>query len=394
MIRWLFYYCSLAKTFIWVLIWLGIQEYLFFDTLQDFKQSSEFGSTNALMGSGVAVAKASAAVINYNCAILVVSMCQMTISLLQGTLLGRIIPFEKHTGLHRMASVSILVYSLVHTIAHYVNYAKIPTSLFSLALKTGPGLTGHFLWLCFLLIMITSLLKRLRRWCFEAFWYTHYLALVFLLLLSFHGTFCFIKRDFGKPCPGSKTWKWLVGPCSLFILELAWREIRSRRFTFVSKVIVHQCGVVEVQIKKPSMLYRPGQYVQLNCPEVSFLQWHPFTITSAPEEGFVSVHIRVVGSWTRGFCSALGVTFDEKSGNISGYSAPERFPTVLLDGPYGSVSESFDRFEVAVCIGAGIGQTPFAAILKSMWYSITHPSQQLKLKKIIYYGISREVEVK
>lgn len=51
-------------------------------------------------------------------------------------------------------------------------------------------------------------------------------------------------------------------------------------------------------MKKPSMKYKPGQYLFLNCPDVSRLEWHPFTISSAPEEDFVSVHIRVVGDWT------------------------------------------------------------------------------------------------
>ncbi len=35
---------------------------------------------------------------------------------------------------------------------------------------------------------------------------------------------------------------------------------------------------------------------------VACVQWHPFTISSAPEESSVTVHIRVQGegSWTRG----------------------------------------------------------------------------------------------
>ena len=387
------YYLSLGKEIIFLLIWLGVQQYLFIDTLQSFHSNSQFASTNELTGYGVAIAKACAAVINFNSALLIVSMCQISITALQGSFLGRLLPFEKYRSMHRLASLSIVTYSLVHTGAHYYNYAQIPTNWFLLAFKTGPGLTGHFLWLSLLVIGGTSWFKWVRRWNFELFWYTHYLALVFLVLLNFHGAFCFVKRDFAPQCPGAHAWRWLVGPCTLFLLELSIREWRSRRFTFISKVIVHQANVVEIQLKKPSLVFKPGQYVQLNCPEVSFLQWHPFTITSAPEEGIVSVHVKVVGSWTRQLCGLLGVQFRQDSNESDGYAAPAQFPRILLDGPYGSVSESFDRFDVAICIGAGIGQTPFASILKSMWYSITHPTQTMKLKRIVYYGLSREVQV-
>ena len=43
---------------------------------------------------------------------------------------------------------------------------------------------------------------------------------------------------------------------------------------------------------------RPGQYTFINVPAVAVSEWHPFTITSAPDDPFVSVHIRVVGDWT------------------------------------------------------------------------------------------------
>jgi len=33
-------------------------------------------------------------------------------------------------------------------------------------------------------------------------------------------------------------------------------------------------------------------------PKIASTEWHPFTITSAPGDPFVSVHIRVVGDWT------------------------------------------------------------------------------------------------
>ena len=44
---------------------------------------------------------------------------------------------------------------------------------------------------------------------------------------------------------------------------------------------------------------RPGQYTFVNVPSVAATEWHPFTITSAPGDPYISVHIRCEGDWTR-----------------------------------------------------------------------------------------------
>ena len=393
MLKTLEYYLTFLPETIFLLLYIGLECFLFTNTFTDFKQNPQFLSTNELTGSGVALAKGCASVINFNTALLIGSMCRILITWMQGTWLSKVIPFHRNTQLHKLTAMSIILLSIIHTIAHYINYTRIPTNWLNLAVLTGPGATGHVIWIILLLVSGTSFIKSVKRWKFEAFWYAHYLSFLFVLILSIHGAFCFIKRDSAPACPGAKTWKWVIGPVSLFIIELFIKTIRSKRFTFISKVIIHQADVIEVQIKKPSFVFKPGQYVQLNCPEVSRLQWHPFTVTSAPEEGFVALHLRVVGDWTRQFAQRLGVQFNENDFKIDDYTAPEQLPDILIDGPYGSVSENYDKFEVAICIGAGIGQTPFSSILKSMWYSLTHPYMALKLKKVIFIQISRETQV-
>lgn len=59
-------------------------------------------------------------------------------------------------------------------------------------------------------------------------------------------------------------------------------------------------------MKKRGFKMGPGQYIFLQCPSVSQLEWHPFTLTSAPEEDFFSVHIRVIGDWTAALFKAFG----------------------------------------------------------------------------------------
>jgi len=53
---------------------------------------------------------------------------------------------------------------------------------------------------------------------------------------------------------------------------------------------------------------------------------------------------------------------------IDANMSTRELPTVRIDGPYGAPAEDVFDSEVAVLIGAGIGVTPFASILKHIWY--------------------------
>lgn len=64
------------------------------------------------------------------------------------------------------------------------------------------------------------------------------------------------------------------------------------------QIVMRPSKVLELQLIKNGFKMDVGQYVFLNCPAISQLEWHPFTMTSAPEEEFFSVHIRSAGDWT------------------------------------------------------------------------------------------------
>lgn len=74
----------------------------------------------------------------------------------------------------------------------------------------------------------------------------------------------------------------------------------------IVQVVTHSSGVLELHMKKHGFKMGAGQYIFLQCPSVSQLEWHPFTLTSAPEEEYFSVHIRVVGDWTAALFKAFG----------------------------------------------------------------------------------------
>jgi predicted ferric reductase len=46
--------------------------------------------------------------------------------------------------------------------------------------------------------------------------------------------------------------------------------------------------------------FQPGDYVSINLPRVALYEFHPFTISSAPEEtGYIRLHIQATGNWTK-----------------------------------------------------------------------------------------------
>lgn len=48
-------------------------------------------------------------------------------------------------------------------------------------------------------------------------------------------------------------------------------------------------------MQKPrDFLYQEGQYLMVNVPSVSKHEWHPITVTSAPLEETITLHIQVL----------------------------------------------------------------------------------------------------
>ncbi|CAG8718240.1 3648_t:CDS:2, partial [Ambispora leptoticha] len=374
--------------------------------------SDDFNNARSALGITFSIARSSALVLHVDAAMILFPVCRNLISLIRSTPLNNVIPFDKNITFHKAIGYSILTFSLVHTVSHWVNFYKLTLAqgggiitFLKLNFETGPGLTGYVM-LISLLIMVYTSQEKARRVHFNRFWYLHHLFIPFFAAWSFHGAFCMIKPDRPPYCKGiASFWKYWITSGTIYIGERILREIRARQKTYVSKVVMHPSRVVEIQIKKDSISTKAGQYIFLCCPEVSVWEWHPFTLTSAPEEDYISIHVRVVGDFTRTLAEKLGCNFEEEEklkkvsekkgatnknpGYLSGVSGVEVstnnpelkkvLPRVMIDGPFGSASEDVFKFEIAMLVGAGIGVTPFASILKSIWYRVNYPSKSTQL---------------
>lgn len=139
------------------------------------------------------------------------------------------------------------------------------------------------------------------------------------------------------------------------------------------------------------MQYKAGQWLFINCPDISANQWHPFTITSCPFDPYISIHVRQVGDFTRALANAVGAghsqagLYDELD-PMGMYEIAlqqgQEMPRLRVDGPYGAPAEDVFENEISILIGTGIGVTPWASILKNIWHMRLSSNPPKRLRRV------------
>lgn len=109
---------------------------------------------------------------------------------------------------------------------------------------------------------------------------------------------------------GQKFWLWSMWPIGLFVIEKVIRHVRSRSTTKLVSCKWVQSDVIRIRFSVKQFNYTPGQFLYINCPSVSKNEWHPFTITSAPEDDYVECHIKCKGHWTVPFGNLMVNTYN------------------------------------------------------------------------------------
>ncbi|KAJ5884720.1 hypothetical protein N7495_009230 [Penicillium taxi] len=359
------------------------------------------------------ISRGAALVLTVDATLILLPMCRILLRLIRPQIRWR--PLDESAWFHRQIAYALLVFTVVHVAAHYVNFYNIekdkirPESAVDMHFKTAAGITGHVMLLC-MMLMYTTAHARIRQQAYETFWYTHHLFIPFMLALYTHSTGCFVRdttdaispfagKEYWDHCLGYEGWRWELVAATLYLFERLYREIRSRRYTVITKVIRHPYAAVEVQFYKPSMKYKPGQWIFIQVPEVSNTQWHPFTITSCPFDPYISVHVRQVGDFTRALGDALGCG-PAQARDLEGLDPMgmyevalqngQTMPKLLIDGPYGAPAEDVFENEIAILIGTGIGVTPWASILKNIWHLRSSPNPPRRLRRVEFIWICKD----
>ena len=203
-------------------------------------------------------------------------------------------------------------------------------------LTTSPGILGMphgcanitgVALISILTIMVIGSLKWVRRsGYFQVFYCTHLFYWVYWGLLIFHAP------DFYK-----------IGTLFLivFTIEFTYRILNSlmgRGKTVVSAGVILPSRVTHLIIKRPAGFnFSPGDWVFIKIPQVARFEWHPFTISSAPEmHDTFHVHIRGVGEWTNGLYKHFE---DEYARQLAGMNLGEN----KMDKFRGTVRAKYDN---------------------------------------------------
>lgn len=325
----------------------------------------------------VQIARGCGACLNFNGALVLVPMLRHTLGWVRRRPWGHLLPIDDSIEIHRLVGEVMLGLALVHTVAHVLNLVL---DLTPAAWWSRANITGLVLLWVFGMMWLFSRERVRRSGSFEFFHHIHKLYFVWLGLMLLHGPVF---------------WMWVLLPGLGYALErLVRAETRSQPATLLGAQILPS-EVTRLDIARPRGFdYRSGDYVFLRIPAISRHEWHPFTLTSAPEDPHrITVHVRSLGNWTGtvyDYFAPPGTAPRAGPGRRRPLS-PDRPTTGLpvhIDGPYGTPSSDLLRCRHVVMIGAGIGVTPFASLLQSIWLRRQAPGHGEALEKIHFVWLS------
>jgi len=310
----------------------------------------------------IQIARGAGACLNLNAALIVIPMLRRTLTWIRRSPVGRYVPVDDAVSLHGLVGEVILLLSLAHAGAHAMSIWTRGLDPWTRANQTGIALLGLLLvsW-----IFSRSFVRRTGR--FELFHITHlsYFAIVPLLFLH-----------------GPNFWMWGTLPWVWYAGERLVRLRRSGSRVRVLSATPLTSGVTRLSLERPLWFpYNPCDYVFVRVPAVARHEWHPFTLTSAPQDDSrITVHIRQGGNWTSALAKRVPDILREGQEVIA-----------YVDGPYGTPSRHILDAPHAVAIAGGIGVTPFASVLQSLLSNAQDPdAPRPVLRKLRFVWLNRD----
>ncbi|KAM9311863.1 dual oxidase 1-like [Gastrophryne carolinensis] len=377
-----------------VVIFYGVSAGLFLERAYYYAFEAQHTGIAEVTLPGIIISRGSAATISFMYSYILLTMCRNLITFLRETFLNQYIPFDAAVDFHRLIAKTALVLAVLHSVGHAVNIymfsitplstlscifpkvfrddgSELPHKYYWWFFQTIPGFTGILL-LAILALMYVFSSRHFRRISFRGFWFTHHLYILMYIMLILHGSFGLIQLP--------KFHVFLSVPAIIFIGDSLISLSRKKRQICVLKAELLPSDVTFLRFQRPNDFeYKSGQWVRIACLSLGTNEYHPFTLTSAPHEDSLSLHIRAAGPWTTRLRELYSA---ETIAELGGY------PKLYLDGPFGEGHQEWNKYEVSVLVGGGIGVTPFASILKDLVFK-SSVNSKIMCKKVYFIWVTR-----
>ena len=327
--------------------------------VQQFHRFMSSMDARHAFGAGVVIAKTASGAIYPTIFFMLLSMSRWLATYMrQMPLLARVVNWDVNQSFHILMSIACLAFATILGVCHlcvsfvYGSFPQQESEVVKVLgeewreptypryLTTAAGITGLvalvMFWAMFLLAM-----PAVRRRSYQIFQLSHLLMFPMIGLLCAHGA----EHLLQSPMLGY----WLAVPTVIVIIERLNRVLICGNFPMTGRMTMLDKDTVTLTIRHrraAKWRYAAGQYVLIQIPSISYFQWHPFTVSSCNNER-MSVHIKTEGDWTKQL-RTLPTEEDIEVG---------------VDGPFGAPAQRFYDFDRSIIIGAGIGVTPFSAIL-------------------------------
>ncbi len=189
--------------------------------------------------------------------------------------------------------------------------------------------------------IIVSSVGYVRRNQFEFFYWSHFAFIAWYVFAGLHSSRMAIYSFVAAALYGLDR-----------LIRFFW-GLWPRRTTTLTPL---EGGAIKVRWPKhPWATFHVGNYVFLNFPKFSLVQWHPFTLASSPSDAFNEVVIKSLGDFTG------------KLNDVVKTMGPAASLWLRCDGPYGRFTIDYHRFETIIVVGGGVGVTPCIAMLREIY---------------------------
>ncbi|KAJ8099597.1 FAD-binding domain-containing protein [Lipomyces tetrasporus] len=264
---------------------------------------------------------------------------------------------------HRWVARGLLLTATLHmfyTMRYYASFEFLVLQLKTdIITRRGVGTWSVMAWI----VVLTSI-RPIRHYAFELFFANHVISIIafFIVVMKHTPSYAHVYIWIAIGI-------WIADVTSRWVLILANNASASGLRYRASVSVMQDERALTVEIPMTASVgllkWTPSQFVRLSFPTVAPFMSHPFTISSLPQDNKMQFVIRAKSGFTKRMLKktrSIGADMEKHDDNLA---ATATYP-VIIDGPYGGPSRSWNQFHAVLSVVCGVGATYGFSVLRDV----------------------------